>query len=274
MDSMYALGLPILQGAISTILGVIGLALAPSYIFITFFKMVFLVIVLGALHGIILLPVLLSLFGPGACCGHNSGRSSKNKDKKKRMSLQHQSSQNNVPISSQPQSTQTYLDEGKVELAMKIPRPKRSCGKHTASASASQSEVSNGVAYQPHLNGGHHGPHDHSGGGHVFDRQPRSHHHYNGHGGRSASHSRSRESRSKSRDSRSTSKESGSVSVHSSGVVHHRHHHKQNGHHRSHSNGGSKSAKKTSAGSSKSGGGGDPHSLKLHEMYTNRAFQD
>ena len=66
-DSMYALGLPIVQGACSTIIGVIGLAMAPSYIFITFFKMVFLVIVLGALHGLILLPVLLSLFGPGAC---------------------------------------------------------------------------------------------------------------------------------------------------------------------------------------------------------------
>lgn len=66
-DSMYALGMPIVQGACSTIIGVIGLAMAPSYIFITFFKMVFLVIVLGALHGLILLPVLLSLFGPGAC---------------------------------------------------------------------------------------------------------------------------------------------------------------------------------------------------------------
>jgi len=64
---MYALGMPVVQGACSTIIGVIGLAMAPSYIFITFFKMVFLVIVLGALHGLILLPVLLSLFGPGAC---------------------------------------------------------------------------------------------------------------------------------------------------------------------------------------------------------------
>ena len=42
--SLYALGLPIIQGAISTILGVIGLAFAPSYLFITFFKMIFLVI--------------------------------------------------------------------------------------------------------------------------------------------------------------------------------------------------------------------------------------
>ena len=66
-DSMYALGLPIVQGACSTVIGVIGLAMAPSYIFITFFKMVFLVIVLGAIHGLILLPVLLSLFGPGTC---------------------------------------------------------------------------------------------------------------------------------------------------------------------------------------------------------------
>ena len=41
-DSLYALGLPICQGGISTILGVVGLALAPSYIFITFFKMVWL----------------------------------------------------------------------------------------------------------------------------------------------------------------------------------------------------------------------------------------
>ena len=66
-DSLFALGLPITQGAVSTILGVLGLVLAPSYVFLTFFKMVFLVIVLGALHGLFLLPVLLSLFGPGAC---------------------------------------------------------------------------------------------------------------------------------------------------------------------------------------------------------------
>ncbi len=64
---MFALGLPISQAAASTILGVLGLYLSPSYIFVTFFKMVFLVIVLGALHGLLLLPVLLSWFGPGMC---------------------------------------------------------------------------------------------------------------------------------------------------------------------------------------------------------------
>uniref|UniRef100_A0A2S2P4S2 Patched domain-containing protein 3 n=1 Tax=Schizaphis graminum TaxID=13262 RepID=A0A2S2P4S2_SCHGA len=73
-ESLYALGLPIIQGAVSTVLGVSALILAGSYIFMVFFKMIFLVIVFGALHGMILLPVLLSLFGPGACCGGGQSR--------------------------------------------------------------------------------------------------------------------------------------------------------------------------------------------------------
>ncbi|CAL4066460.1 unnamed protein product [Meganyctiphanes norvegica] len=66
-ECLYALGLPILQGGLSTILGITALIMAPSYIFITFFKTVFLVIFFGAMHGIFLLPVLLSLLGPGSC---------------------------------------------------------------------------------------------------------------------------------------------------------------------------------------------------------------
>ena len=77
--SLYALGLPIIQGAVSTILGVIGLAFAPSYLFVTFFKMIFLVILLGLLHGMILLPVLLSLFGPGMCSGRKTSTGSSSK---------------------------------------------------------------------------------------------------------------------------------------------------------------------------------------------------
>lgn len=66
-EALYSLGLPILQGSTSTILGCIGLLLAQSYIFLVFFKMIFLVIFFGAMHGLFLLPVLLSLFGPGSC---------------------------------------------------------------------------------------------------------------------------------------------------------------------------------------------------------------
>lgn len=65
-EAFHSLGLPILQGSSSTILGIVALLLAQSYIFLVFFKMVFLVIFFGAMHGLFLLPVLLSLFGPGS----------------------------------------------------------------------------------------------------------------------------------------------------------------------------------------------------------------
>lgn len=64
-ESLFSLGLPVLQGAASTILGVGALLFVGSYIFLVFFKMIFLVTVIGALHGVLLLPVLLSLVGPG-----------------------------------------------------------------------------------------------------------------------------------------------------------------------------------------------------------------
>lgn len=76
-ECLYALGLPILQGGLSTILGISALIMAPSYIFITFFKTVFLVIFFGALHGIFLLPVLLSLLGPGSCGKKSSSKTNK-----------------------------------------------------------------------------------------------------------------------------------------------------------------------------------------------------
>ncbi|XP_019633705.1 PREDICTED: patched domain-containing protein 3-like [Branchiostoma belcheri] len=67
--ALYTLGMPILQGSLSTILGVAALSTAPSYIFRTFFKTMFLVILLGAMHGLVVLPVLLTFMGPGACRG-------------------------------------------------------------------------------------------------------------------------------------------------------------------------------------------------------------
>jgi multidrug efflux pump subunit AcrB len=61
-ESLASLGWPITQGAVSTILAVVVLADVPAYMIITFFKTVFLAIVLGLLHGLIFLPVALSLF--------------------------------------------------------------------------------------------------------------------------------------------------------------------------------------------------------------------
>ncbi|MBN3288002.1 PTHD3 protein, partial [Polyodon spathula] len=63
VDALYTLGYPIVQGAVSTILGVVVLAAAESYIFRTFFKIMFLVILFGAVHGLTFLPVFLTFFG-------------------------------------------------------------------------------------------------------------------------------------------------------------------------------------------------------------------
>ncbi|XP_048418232.2 patched domain-containing protein 3-like [Stegostoma tigrinum] len=75
VDALYSLGYPIIQGALSTILGVIVLAAAASYIFRTFFKIMFLVITFGAVHGLILLPVFLTL--SASCRKSNSAKSDK-----------------------------------------------------------------------------------------------------------------------------------------------------------------------------------------------------
>ncbi|KAM5158310.1 patched domain-containing protein 3-like [Mantella aurantiaca] len=66
IEALHSLGYPILQGGISTILGVIVLSTSESYIFRTFFKIIFLVIAFGMLHGLVILPVMLALFG--SCC--------------------------------------------------------------------------------------------------------------------------------------------------------------------------------------------------------------
>ncbi|XP_033734655.1 patched domain-containing protein 3-like [Pecten maximus] len=57
-------GGPIINAAISSIIGILILAFSSSYIFQSFFKLMFLVMVLGIGHALLLLPVLFSLVGP------------------------------------------------------------------------------------------------------------------------------------------------------------------------------------------------------------------
>ncbi|KAI2650880.1 Patched domain-containing protein 3 [Labeo rohita] len=78
-DAISKLGYPIVQGAVSTIAGVVVLAAAKSYIFRTFFKIMFLVILFGAVHGIIFIPVFLTFLG--TCC--------KSQEKKKQNLTEH-----------------------------------------------------------------------------------------------------------------------------------------------------------------------------------------
>ncbi|CAB3410557.1 unnamed protein product [Caenorhabditis bovis] len=65
-DALGDLGWPVAQGAFSTILAVSVLANVPAYMIVTFFKTVFLAISIGFLHGLVFLPLLLSVF-VGSC---------------------------------------------------------------------------------------------------------------------------------------------------------------------------------------------------------------
>lgn len=59
-------GGPILNAAFSSFAGILFLLFSSSYIFQSFFKLMFLVILLGLLHAVFFLPVVLSLIGPSS----------------------------------------------------------------------------------------------------------------------------------------------------------------------------------------------------------------
>ncbi|XP_006871749.1 PREDICTED: patched domain-containing protein 3 [Chrysochloris asiatica] len=63
IEALYLLGYPLLQSALSTVVGVCVLYTSSAYIFRTFFKIIFLVMVFGAAHGLIFIPVFLTIFG-------------------------------------------------------------------------------------------------------------------------------------------------------------------------------------------------------------------
>eukprot|EP00241_Pyramimonas_parkeae_P004525 CAMPEP_0114239316 /NCGR_PEP_ID=MMETSP0058-20121206/8394_1 /TAXON_ID=36894 /ORGANISM="Pyramimonas parkeae, CCMP726" /LENGTH=882 /DNA_ID=CAMNT_0001351487 /DNA_START=50 /DNA_END=2698 /DNA_ORIENTATION=- len=64
--AMGDMGVAVFNGAMSTFMAVIVLGGSKSYVFITFFKQLFLCTVFGCMHGLVMLPALLSLFGPPA----------------------------------------------------------------------------------------------------------------------------------------------------------------------------------------------------------------
>merc|ERR1712227_718265 len=58
--TLYSVSKPIIQGAITTTLGVEGMIYAPSEAFVIFFKMIFVVITLGVFHSLVLVPTFLT----------------------------------------------------------------------------------------------------------------------------------------------------------------------------------------------------------------------
>ena len=58
------MGPAVLNGGISTLIAFILLAGSESHVFSVFFKIFLMVVAFGLFHGLILLPVILSLIGP------------------------------------------------------------------------------------------------------------------------------------------------------------------------------------------------------------------
>jgi len=63
-DTLETIGSSVFVGGISTLLGVVPLAFSSSAIFWTTFVIFFGLVLMGLLHGLVLLPVLLSMIGP------------------------------------------------------------------------------------------------------------------------------------------------------------------------------------------------------------------
>merc|ERR1712070_651672 len=63
-EALADIGAAVLNGATSTFLAVVVLLFSSSYVFSTLSKQFALTVGLGVLHGLVLLPVLLALFGP------------------------------------------------------------------------------------------------------------------------------------------------------------------------------------------------------------------
>ncbi|XP_027861598.1 patched domain-containing protein 3 [Xiphophorus couchianus] len=68
VDALSSLGYPIMQGALSTVLGVSVLSMSEFHTFRTFFKIFFLVMFIGMVHGLVFMPVFLTA---GTCSSDN-----------------------------------------------------------------------------------------------------------------------------------------------------------------------------------------------------------
>ncbi|OWF50767.1 patched domain-containing protein 3-like [Mizuhopecten yessoensis] len=55
---------PVFNSSVSSVIGIVMLTLSDSYVFISFFRVMLLVILFGLFHGMFVLPVVLSLIGP------------------------------------------------------------------------------------------------------------------------------------------------------------------------------------------------------------------
>lgn len=61
---MDEIGVSVINGGLSTFLAVVSLSISESYVFQVFFKVFLGTVMYGLAHGLIFLPILLSVIGP------------------------------------------------------------------------------------------------------------------------------------------------------------------------------------------------------------------
>lgn len=108
-DTLQTMGASILVGGLSTCLGVIPLAFSTSSIIGTMFVLFVSMITIGVAHGLIFLPVVLSICGPLVCIegGHD---------------CLHTGNEENDIVSSPPSGSGTGADSGSSEEESLSPR--------------------------------------------------------------------------------------------------------------------------------------------------------
>ena len=74
--ALFTVGLPILLGGLSTIVGILPICLADTEVFLIFFRVVFTVVILAMLHALVFLPVFMSALDNVKCCFSGSKNNS------------------------------------------------------------------------------------------------------------------------------------------------------------------------------------------------------
>ena len=75
-NSVRTIGMAVLNGGITTFLALAFCSISSAHVFQTFFKVFSLTVIFGLFHGLVLLPVLLSIMGPKSSSSRSSDASS------------------------------------------------------------------------------------------------------------------------------------------------------------------------------------------------------